>query len=144
MEPHRGSRHAAPKAKAALTAFAPLTLSLSRQARLGALAASSIRIRKRMRMGEGTLPGAPSVIQAFLLPRGEGQDEGAGGSLRHSQGGVSLRQKLRFAAGNGLEKAAPDGYGGGLLLCVARPGQKQDADVRIPKASGYIWRKVLA
>jgi hypothetical protein len=43
-----------------------------------------------------------------------------------------------------LEKAAPDGYGGGLLFCVARPGQKQNADVRIPKPSGYIWRKVLA
>ncbi len=38
---------------------------------------SSFRIRKRMRMGEGTPEIALRVIQGSLLPWGEGQDEGS-------------------------------------------------------------------
>jgi hypothetical protein len=40
----------------------PLVLSFSPQARLGELATQSVRIRKRMRMGEGT----PSIAFAEL------------------------------------------------------------------------------
>ena len=54
----------------------PLTLSLSPQARLGELASQRGRIRKRMRLGERTLEHPLRIVQASLLPWGEGQDEG--------------------------------------------------------------------
>ncbi len=51
----------------------PLTLSLSQQARLGELAASSVRIRKRMRTGEGTVRHA---LSAFRVPSPMGRRTG--------------------------------------------------------------------
>ncbi len=48
----------------------PLILSFSPQARLGELATPRIRIRKRMRRGEGTLETASAVILGSSLPSG--------------------------------------------------------------------------
>ena len=55
-------------------AKAPLTLSLSLQARLGELASQRGRIRERIRLGEGTL--LQRALPDSLSPWGEGWGEG--------------------------------------------------------------------
>ena len=74
-----------------ITGVTPLTLSLSQQARLVRACRSSVRIRKRMRTGEGTPPSTAATgtslsrrIRLRMRPRGTQARQGelAGRGLR--------------------------------------------------------------